>query len=67
MKALDALAESFIAKLDSEQDLGFYKEFGDRLDGKPVAQTEVSGPDGGEIRTSLTVSFIDAGGVPEQA
>ena len=43
------------------------KEIGDRLDGKPKQQTEISGPDGGEIQTSLTVSFIDASGVPEQA
>ena len=39
----------------------------DRMDGKPTQQTEISGLDGGAIETSLTVSFIDAGGVPEQA
>ena len=43
------------------------KELGDRLDGKPTQQTEISGPDGGAIEQSLTVQFVDAGGVPEQA
>lgn len=43
------------------------REMGDRLDGKPKQQTEISGPDGGPVEASLTVSFIDAGGVPEQA
>lgn len=43
------------------------KEIGDRLDGKPKQQTEISGPDGGAIETSMTVQFVDAGGVSEQA
>lgn len=29
----------------------------DRVDGKPKQQTEVSGPDGGEIPVSLSVRF----------
>lgn len=29
--------------------------------------TEITGKDGGPVETSLTVQFIDAGGVPEQA
>lgn len=43
------------------------KELGDRLDGKPKQQIEASGPEGGPIESSLTVSFVDAGGVSEQA
>jgi hypothetical protein len=39
----------------------------DRMDGKPTQQTEISGPDGGAIESSLTVQFVDAGGVSEQA
>lgn len=67
MKTLDALAEAFVKKLQADGDLGFYKEFGDRLDGKPTQQTEISGPEGGPVEASLTVQFVDAGGVPEQA
>lgn len=66
MRALDELADKFVAKV-AEADLPFFKEFGDRLDGKPTQQTEISGPDGGAIEQSLTVQFVDAGGVPEQA
>lgn len=33
----------------------------DRMDGKAVQQTEISGPEGGAIEQSLTVQFVDAG------
>ena len=58
MKALDQLAEKFITSCNVG-DLGFFKELGDRLDGKPMQSTEVSGPDGKEIPHSMTVSFVD--------
>jgi hypothetical protein len=63
MKALDALAEAFIGKLEVEKDLGFFKELGDRLEGK-AAQT-LQGPEGGPMQARLTVAFVDAGAVPE--
>lgn len=34
------------------------KEIGDRLEGKPKQQTEVSGPDGGAIPTRLVVETV---------
>jgi len=36
MKALDMIADAFVLKLSTEQDLPFFREFGDRLDGKPA-------------------------------
>lgn len=33
----------------------------DRMDGKPTQQTEISGPDGGPVETSMTVQFVEAG------
>ncbi len=51
MKALDALADSFIAKLDSEKDLGFYKEFADRLDGKAAQGVIVAGDPDNPLKT----------------
>lgn len=53
MRALDDLAEKFLARTESEA-TGFqgFKELGDRLDGKPTQQTEISGPDGGAIPIS---------------
>lgn len=65
-KKLRALAEKLIARAE-EGDVTALKEIGDRMDGKPTQQTELSGPDGGPMEQSLTVQFIDAGGVPEQA
>lgn len=34
------------------------RELGDRLDGKPKQQTEVSGPDGGPVPHALSVKFV---------
>lgn len=36
------------------------RELADRLDGKPKQQTEISGPDGGPLETSLKVEFVGA-------
>jgi hypothetical protein len=49
VKALDALADAFVAKLAAEQDLAFFKEFADRLDGKAHQSTELTGPAGGAL------------------
>lgn len=46
---LNAAAHAFVAKMYSEQDLGFFKEFGDRLDGKAHQSTELTGKDGGPV------------------
>lgn len=42
MKALDDLADIFVAQLKGG-DLGFFKEFGDRVDGKAAQQVTLSG------------------------
>jgi hypothetical protein len=65
-ETLRKIAEALLDKAIA-QDLTAIKETRDTLDGKPMQAVEASGPDGGAIETSLTVSFIDAGGVPEQA
>lgn len=45
---LRAIAESLYAKA-AEGDVQAVKEIGDRLDGKAVQATELSGPDGGPM------------------
>ncbi len=35
-KGLDAAAFEFVSLMMTKQDLGFFKEFGDRYDGKPA-------------------------------
>src|SRR5574343_144416 len=48
---------------DAEQgNLGAVNTLFDRLDGKAVAKTEVSGPDGGSIRHNVGISFIEPAG-----
>lgn len=47
MRALDDLADKFIARLEADTGFQGFKEFGDRLEGK-AAQT-IQGPDGGPV------------------
>lgn len=42
-------------------DLQALKEIGDRIDGKPKQQTELSGPDGAAIPMTTVVNFVDRG------
>jgi hypothetical protein len=46
--AIDALAEKLLANCDAG-DMQALKELGDRLEGKAIQQTEVSGPEGGPV------------------
>ncbi len=41
----------------ADGDMQAIREIGDRLDGKPKQQTEVSGPDGGEIPVGVKVKW----------
>lgn len=59
LEALDEIAEKLIDAC-ANGDLPALKEFGDRLDGKPTQQTELSGPDGGPIETAMRVEFVGA-------
>ncbi len=55
-KWLDVLANRCV-EAAAEGDMQAMKEIGDRLDGKPKQQTEVSGPDGGDIPVGINVRF----------
>ncbi len=48
IEALDELAEKLLANADAG-DMTALKELGDRLDGKAVQQSEISGPDGAPV------------------
>jgi hypothetical protein len=43
MKGINAAAHNFVAKMMQDGDIQFFKEFGDRLDGKAKQQVEVGG------------------------
>lgn len=67
-KELDRLAEIFIGAIEEMTiatekrgpSIAGFVEFADRLDGKVVQQTEISGPDGGPVETknTLNVGFV---------
>lgn len=44
LSGLNSLAHEFVKKMYADGDLGFFREFGDRLDGKP-AQTLAGDPE----------------------
>lgn len=48
IEALDELAEKFLKEVEAAGIAG-YREFGDRLDGKPSQQLEHTGKDGGDL------------------
>jgi hypothetical protein len=58
-KGLDMLADIFVAQRQREDPMTFFREFGDRLDGKPAQQLALTGEDGGPVQASLTVLFMD--------
>ena len=58
---IDMLADQFIANLSTDNDLGYYKEFGDRLDGKPRQQVEHMGEDGAPMKMQTVVNFVSGG------
>lgn len=41
-------------------DISAIKEFGDRVDGKAVSTTELTGADGAELPLGITVKYVDA-------
>jgi hypothetical protein len=56
---LRRIAETLITKAE-DGDMNAIKEIGDRLDGKAVAITELSGPDGSAIPVSVGLDFVKA-------
>jgi hypothetical protein len=59
-EAMDELALKFIDAVE-KGDIAAFREFGDRIDGKPKQQIEATGPDDGPIEQKLTVEFVNAG------
>jgi hypothetical protein len=56
-EALRRVAEALVLKAQ-EGDIAAIKELGDRIDGKSVATTELSGPDGSSLPIGLPIEFI---------
>jgi HPt (histidine-containing phosphotransfer) domain-containing protein len=60
-ESLEELAKGLV-EAAAAGDLQALKEVGDRLDGKPKQQTEISGPDGEAIPMRTVVNFVAPGG-----
>jgi hypothetical protein len=58
IRGLDMAADLFVQKMFADADLGYFKELGDRVEGKAMQPTELSGPDGGDIPTRTVVEFV---------
>lgn len=58
MKGINLAAHTFVKKMMDDHDFNFFKEFGDRLDGKPKQQTEITGADGSPILNGITVKMV---------
>ena len=63
-KRLHAMAEKLYEKA-AEGDLGAIKEVGDRLDGKAVATTELTGLDGADLPISIGLRFVEPDTKPD--
>lgn len=61
-KWLEVIANR-VVEAAANGDMQAAREIGDRLEGKPTQRSEVSGPDGGDISATLTVTtkIVDAG------
>lgn len=49
MIGINKAAHAFVVKMIDTKDIQFFKEFGDRLDGKAKQQTELTGADGKDL------------------
>ena len=52
------IAEALVTKAE-EGDISAIKEVFDRTEGKAVARTEISGPDGSQLPLSIGISFVE--------
>ena len=59
MVGLNNAAHAFVARMMAEADLGFFKEFGDRLEGKPMQAVELGNPDGTNLFSEITRKIIE--------
>lgn len=60
-KALDKLADEFVeAVVTGNKDyLPGYRELGDRIEGKPMQPTEISGPEGAPVVSEIVIRSVD--------
>jgi len=57
-KGIDNMAWEFVREMVTTKDIAFFREFGDRIDGKAVQASEISGPDGGPLAVEARVKLV---------
>lgn len=57
VKGMDSMADQFVAQSKVKDPIAFFREFGDRLDGKPALA--ITGPDGGPLQIFITATQHD--------
>lgn len=64
--AMDELALKFIDAVE-KGDISAFKEFGDRMEGKPKQQVELSSDPEAPLEQKITVELVSAGANPSSA
>jgi hypothetical protein len=57
MLGINEAAHGFVAKMMAERDISFFREFGDRIDGKPAQA--ITGGDGGGLVITINATRHD--------
>ena len=60
VKGLNRAAHAFVVKMLADNDLGFYREFGDRIDGKPKQSVDMGLSDDEDNPIHALVAAADA-------
>jgi phage terminase large subunit-like protein len=56
MVGLNEAAHAFVKEMHERKDVTYFKELGDRMDGKSVQQTEITGKDGEPLQLIVAQS-----------
>ena len=65
MNGLNKAATEFVKKMIDEANLGFFREFGDRLDGKSAQSVTLANADGEEFKTITRIENVIVDGNPK--
>lgn len=59
IRGLDLAADLYVSELFESKDLGFFKELGDRLDGKPAQSLDLGNKDGEAFKSVGRIELVD--------
>jgi hypothetical protein len=60
VRGMRGLAFAFVSKMVADKDLAFFREFGDRIEGKAIQGVELGGPNGEPVTfQTITRKIVD--------